>query len=242
MSGLGTASPEKAVMAIGLGRHDALTSGSRLSLPRVVSDLADYLVWIQILKHMGRRLERLPIHTQTLSQYLRSMTSDIKKPDEWFPSKRKPNQPLSGRSTSISVIDGYEERFLRHHEEIITELSAGKTVLAELHSEMRHNYVSRALEFRDGESQSIEWLRVPDGSERALFTESPYRYHLINDLVGSFDGARTELQGTLGSIRERTSILSDYVRDMFVAASTRSNLELQHSMTTLTRVAVLVPC
>jgi len=127
-----------------------------------------------------------------------------------------------GRALSV-----YSEVHLRDREMTFQQLHETQRALSELRSRLQSNYVEIAR--RGSLSRSFP---------AAL--SHPLRFSLFNRLVGNLDKAVATYDGARQVVESREQATRDYLRDLLIAETTESNLEIQRRIRLLTTVAVIL--
>ncbi len=216
MHGIGE--PILEAVAVNFGRKRFKSEAGALSLPDMVMYLQDYMTCTHIYQHLGVRLARLPLYKNNATQYLHSL--DMNKGNSLVKGG-------SGRSEiSRRLASAYELKFLEDRQLVMTErLSINQC--ADAISEMLDSNIF----------SKVEKFPLLDTGTTSSY---PYLRSFLASVKSDFEKAVRGIEKTEKLVITREAFLSDYLRDISLAATTRSNLNLQQSIRRLTFVAVVI--
>lgn len=217
--GYGTPELEAVAVNFRFNQRRFKSGDGSLSLPDTAMQLWTYMACGHIYRHLGDRLGRLPLYEKTATQYLDSLRSD------------KSNSLVKGTRGQLKSItqlsSAYELKFLEDRQVAMTERLSIKKCVADISKTLRYNVIPK---FEKSAPLDV-------GKSSSYF---PYTYGFLASLIGDFMSAASSVEEKEQLIIGREAFLSDYLRDISIAASTRSNLNLQQSIWRLTFVAVLI--
>ncbi len=218
---IGYGTPELEAVAVNFrdNQRRFKSRGGSLSLPDTAMHLWTYMACGHIYRHLSDRLGRLPLHEKTATQYLDSLKSN--KSSSLVKGTR--GQLESQRQLSSA----YELKFLEDRQAVMTERLSIRKCVEDISKTLRYNGIPK---FEKSAPLDV-------GGSSSYF---PYTYGFLASLIGDFKAAVSSVEEKETLITSREASLSDYLRDISIAASTRSNLELQQSIRRLTFLAVLI--
>ncbi|MFN2481149.1 MAG: hypothetical protein ABR554_06760 [Pyrinomonadaceae bacterium] len=218
MHGIGIPSPQVEALAVNLSRQPSKSEVGSLTLPDTVMELRDHMVCAHIYRHLGVRLTRLPLYKNNATQYLNLLSTN------------KGNSLAKGSSGWSDVFShlssAYELRFLEDRQSVMTERLSITQCANAISENLDSNIFSK-----------LEKFPLLDTGTSSSF---PYTYDFLSSVKNDFKNAVKDMGGKEKLIITREAFLSDYLRDISLAATTRSNLKLQQSIRRLTFVAVVI--
>lgn len=218
---IGYGTPELEAVAVNprVNQRQFKSGDGSLSLPDTAMHLWTYMACGHIYRHLGHRLGRLPLHEKTATQYLDSLRSN------------KSNSLVKGTHGQLESMrqlsSAYELKFLEDRQAAMTERLSIKKCVDDISKTLRYNIIPK---FEKSTPLDV-------GKSSSYF---PYTYGFLTSLIGDFKSAVCNVEEKEQLITSREAFLSDYLRDISIAASTRSNLNLQQSIWRLTVVAVVI--
>jgi hypothetical protein len=216
MHGIGV--PVLEAVAVNFDRKRFKSEAGDLSLPDTVMNLQDYMACAHVYTHLNVRLARLPLYENNATQYLHSL--GMSKGN----SPRKGGSRRSELSRKLSSAD--ELRFLEDRQLVMTERLSINQCTDAISAVLDSNIFSK-----------VEQFPLLDTGSTSSF---PYLRSFLASVKSGFKNGVRDIERKEKLIIAREAFLSDYLRDISLAATTRSNLNLQKSIKRLTLAAVVI--